>query len=224
VGIVAGMKKRSSLPFIPPRLACRPYVGVFIFVVLCASGCAGLLRPKLKQELVEIKTGDYVLDKDHAVILFKVDHMGFSKFVGRFNEFDASLRFVPERVEESTLEAVVNMRSVDVNNAKFERALNGRFWFDTKTYPQAYFKTTSAELVGPQRVRFFGNLTFLGVTAPLELTVNVAGAANNLLSGKYTIGFSAEAVFSRSTFGLDRYVPTVGDDIELEIHAEFQRR
>ena len=149
--------------------------------------------------------------------------MGFSKFVGRFNNFDANLVWDPEAVEKSSLEATVEMSSVDINNEKFERALKGKFWFNSETYPQAYFKTTSAILIDAQNINFTGELTFLGVTAPIELNVSVNGAANNLLTRKYTLGFSAKTVFSRSVFGLDNYIPAVGDDIELEIHAEFQR-
>ncbi len=194
----------------------------FVFVV-SISGCASLLKPKLKQRLVDIKQGNYQLDPNHSTLLFKIDHMGFSKFVGRFNLFQASLVFDPLVIENSRLEAVVDMTSVDVNNAKFERALKGRFWFDSENYPQGVFRTTSATKVGEGQLKFLGDLTFLGVTKEIELDVKVNGAANNMISGKYTLGFSASVSFSRSEFGLDRYVPAVGDLVELEIHAEFQQ-
>lgn len=199
--------------------------GIFLlcFVVFGLTSCASLLKPKLKQEIAQIKAGNYQLDKDHAAILFKVDHLGFSKFIGRFNSFDASLVFDSENIENSTLEAIVDMTSVDVNNKKFERALKGRFWFDSENFPQAYFKTTSARRIDEKNIEFYGDVTFLGVTKPITLYVHVNGAATNLLTRKYTLGFSAKASIIRSEFGLDRYVPSIGDDIELEIHAEFQR-
>lgn len=196
---------------------------LFTCIVFLLSGCASLLKPKLKQQLVEIKGGNYQLDKQHAALLFKVDHLGFSKFIGRFNAFDASLRFDSKNIENSSLEALVDMTSVDVNNEKFERALKGRFWFDTENYPQAYFKTNSAQRIDEKNIEFIGELTFLGVTKPISLFVHVNGAANNLLARKYTLGFSAKASIIRSEYGLDRYVPSIGDEIELEIHAEFQR-
>ena len=93
--------------------------------LLLMAGCASLIKPRLAQELVSIKAGEYRLDKDHASIVFKVDHMGFSKFIGRFNRFDASLDFDPDNIENSSLEATIDMASVDVNNEKFERALRG---------------------------------------------------------------------------------------------------
>jgi len=187
------------------------------------SGCASLITPKLTEALIEIKPGQYQLDREHATILFKVDHMGFSSFVGRFNQFDASLNFDPENIDSTRLEAVVDTASVDVNNEKFARALRGGFWLDSERFPQAYFKTTGVRSRSGKNIEFMGELTLLGVTKPIVLNVKVNGAANNLLTGKYTLGFLAEAKFLRSDFGLDRFSPAVGDEITLEIHAEFQR-
>ncbi len=192
-----------------------------VFMSLLIAGCASLIKPKLKQQLVALKPGDYQLDPAHSTVLFKVDHMGYSKFVGRFNRVDASLLWNAESIEASQLEAIVDMASVDVNNPKFERALNGRFWFDTQTYPQATFKTLSAEKVGANQMRFLGELFFMGVAQEIEVDVLFNGAANNWVTGKYTLGFSASSTISRSAFGLDRFVPAVGDEVELEIHAEF---
>lgn len=192
-------------------------------LVLVLSGCAAWLKPDLQRTITQIESGNYSLDPEHAVLLFKIDHMGFSKFVGRFNTFDANLNYVPEDITQSSLEAIVDMTSVDVNNDKFERALNGSFWLNTKQHPKAHFKTVAAEQMSPEQLRFEGELTFLGVTKTIYVDVTVNGAANNLLTNKYTIGFSASAAFKRSEFGLDTFIPTVGDDIELEIHAEFQQ-
>lgn len=198
--------------------------GVLLVGLLSLVSCASLFKPRLEQDLKSIKSGEYVLDKDHASIVFKVDHMGFSKFIGRFNSFDASLDFDPDNIENSSLEAIIDMGSVDVNNEKFERALRGRFWFDAENYPQAFFKTRGAKSLSDKTLEFYGDLTFLGVTESIKVLVHFNGAANNILTSKYTLGFEAEASFQRSTFGLDRYIPTVGDNIALEIHAEFQRQ
>ncbi len=197
--------------------------GLVFCLAFFLNGCASLLKPELETELVELKAGQYTLDKNHATLLFKIDHMGFSKFVGRFNDFDATLDFDADNVANSRLEAVVNMASVDVNNGNFEETLRGNEWFNTQAYPQAFFKTTGVKNISGSSADFEGELTFLGVTKPIIIRVHFNGGATNLLTYKYTIGFSATSTFKRSDFGLDRYIPTVGDEIELEVHAEFQK-
>jgi polyisoprenoid-binding protein YceI len=50
--------------------------------------------------------------------LFKEDHPGLSTYVGRFNNFDASLSFDPNNIKASQLEAAVDTRSLDLNDEK----------------------------------------------------------------------------------------------------------
>lgn len=195
---------------------------VFICLASCSS-LVGLLKPKLTQGLAEISPGSYRIDKSHSTVLFSVSHMGFSRFIGRFNEFEATLNYDADHVEKSQLHAIIDMRSVDVNSDDFENTLRSRFWLNTEKYPQAEFKTIGARKRSETEITFDGELTFLGITQPVEIFVKVNGAALNPFSQKYTLGFDAKASFNRSDFGLDRYVPTVGDGISIDVSAEFQR-
>jgi polyisoprenoid-binding protein YceI len=52
---------------------------------------------------------------------------------------------------------------------------------------------------------------------------NINGGGSNLLTGAYTLGFAASGSLLRSTFGLGAYAPAIGDEVLLEIHAEFLR-
>jgi polyisoprenoid-binding protein YceI len=190
------------------------------------AACDGKLAPaSVDTEVVAMKAGQYTLDKDHATLLFKVNHLGFSTFIGRFNALDASLDFDPEKIENTKLEVVVDMKSIDVNNPKFAEDLRGSDWLDVAKYPQAVFKTTKlVESTDKNSFKFEGDLTFHGVTAPVILDVKFHGGGRNFLTRKFTLGFSASAKFKRSAFGADNMVSFgVGDDVELEIHVEFQK-
>lgn len=186
--------------------------------------CDRLLTPDFNTEITELRSGAYVLDPDHATLLWKINHLGFSTFIGRFNDFDASLDFDPENIENSSLEVVINTAGLDINNETFAEELRGPNWFDAENFPQAIFRTTSfVEAVDEDTFVFAGELTLLGNTAPLTLNVNFHGGGRNFLTRSYTIGFSGDAKFMRSDFGLDRFTSFgVGDEIELEIHVEFQ--
>jgi polyisoprenoid-binding protein YceI len=182
-----------------------------------------LLTPDFNTDITELKGGAYTLDPDHATLLWKINHLGFSTFIGRFNDFDASLDFDPENIEAADLEVIINMAGVDINNPEFAEELRGSDWFDVENFPQAVFRTTSfVETVDEDTFIFQGDLTLLGNTAPVNLEVNFHGGGRNFLTRSYTLGFSASADFQRSAYGLDRFTSFgVGDDIELEIHVEF---
>lgn len=186
--------------------------------------CDRLLTPDFNTEVAELRSGAYTLDTDHAALLFKINHLGFSTFIGRFTEFDATLDFDPENVENSSVEVIVDMASLDVNLPEFEEELRGESWLDVATYPQAVYRTTSfVEAIDENSFVFGGDLTFHGVTAPVNLRVDFNGGGRNFLTRSYTLGFSGSATFLRSDFDAGRFANFgVGDEIELEIHVEFQ--
>ncbi|MEX1197581.1 MAG: YceI family protein [Pseudohongiellaceae bacterium] len=196
------------------------------FLILACSaalaGCDRLISPDFSTEVAELRTGQYTLDKDHATLLFKVDHLGFSTYTGRFNDFDATLDFDPENVENSSLEVIVETASIDVNNPEFANDLR-EDWFDVENHPQAVFRTTRFIEEDGNSFVFEGDLTLLGNTEPVTLNITSNGGGRNFLTRSYTLGFSANTTFQRSDFGMDNLVSFgVGDDIELEIHVEFQ--
>ena len=204
------------------RRVAIPVVVIFLSTFL--TGCLSLITPSVKTEVAQLKKGQYQVDPSHTALLFKIEHLGLSTYVGRFNKVDASLDFDPDDLAATKLNAVVYTASVDVNNAELEETLNKRSWFHTTQYPQATFETLSVEVLSDSSFKFTGALTLRGVTEPVVLDAKFNGGANNFLTGRYTLGFSATTKIQRSKFGLDKYVGMVGDTVELEIYAEFLRQ
>lgn len=198
--------------------------GAAIFICLLVASCGTLIKPNVKTGIVQLDEGSYQLDQTHVAVLFKINHMGLSTFVGRFNKVDATLEFDPNNIAAAKLSAVIDVASIDVNNPDLEETLRGSSWFDTEKYPQAFFKTISVNLLDQNSAVFGGELTLHGVTAPMNLTVTFNGGANNMLTGFYTLGFSATSTFNRSTFGVDYLIPAIGDAVAIEVFAEFQKK
>ena len=197
---------------------------LIVSMLLFTSSCTSWLQPALEQEIVGIKAGEYSLDNDHAALLFKINHMGFSSYVGRFNDFEVSLDFDPSKIENSRIEAVIDMRSIDVNNPAFAQTLLGSSWLNTQNFPQALFRSVSVEKIDNQKMLVQGELTFLGVTKAITMEVKLNGGANNPLTRKYTLGFAANLRFKRSDYGLKKFIPLISDEVNIEIHSEFQRQ
>lgn len=194
---------------------------LFLLVVLL-SGCS-LLTPNVSSEFSKLEAGQYQLDANHASVHFKVLHMGLSTFVGRFNKLQASLNFDPKNIQGIFLDARVNTESIDTNNSELDKQLRSGRWFDTTVFPQARFITQRVTARADNHYAIFGQLTLHGITKPVVLDAIFHGGADNLLTGFYTLGFSATTQIKRSDFAIDSYLGLVGDLVELEIYAEFQR-
>jgi len=89
------------------------------------SACVSLITPKVETDVVKLKAGQYSLDSSHATLLFKVQHLGLSTYVGRFNQFDASLEFDPQNIAAARLSAIIEIDSLDINDRDLKDECNG---------------------------------------------------------------------------------------------------
>ncbi|MFT6304361.1 MAG: polyisoprenoid-binding protein YceI [Pseudomonadales bacterium] len=154
---------------------------------------------------------------------FNIEHLGLSTIVGRFNSVEATLDFDPTSLEELQLDGVIDVASIDMNNESLENRLRGADWLNTQKFPEAQFQTTSITATQNNDFVIAGEFSLRGITRPMSLNATFKGGADNLLTGKYTLGFSANGSFLRSDFGIDAFAALVADEVFIEIHAEFQK-
>ena len=177
--------------------------------------------------------GPYTLDKAHASLVFRINHLGFSNYTARFRRFDAQLQFDPANLIASRVTATVDARSLETDfpdpaKLDFNAMLQNEQWLNTKQYPEMTYRTDAVELVGSNRLRIRGELTLHGVTRPVVLEASYNGGyAGHPMDPHARIGFSARGALRRSEFGIAAGIPApgslmgVGDEIEVIIEAEF---
>lgn len=199
--------------------------------VACAAAVALLLAlPAQSQQLDavgDIPSGTYKLDPAHASLIWKVNHMGLSHYAARFTRLQATLIYDRVNPEQSTLEVTVDPASVRTDypmaeTLDFDKELQSEDWFNVAKYPAITFASTQVIRNTPTSGQVKGDLTFLGVTKPVALDMKLNGAyLSHPFLRKPAMGFSGHATVSRSAFGLTKYVPLIGDDVDLQIEAEF---
>ena len=65
----------------------------------------------------------------------------------------------------------------------------------------------------PRAAVVTGDLTFHGVTRPLELQAKFNAAGPNPLDKAYTTGFEVSGDLKRSDYGVKTYLPVIGDEV-----------
>lgn len=168
----------------------------------------------------DVTIGHYKLDTHHASLIWRVNHWGISDFVGRFNNFEANLVIGSGGVEDIILNAAIDVSSLDVNNPSFADELIGDDWMNSVEFPVITYRSTDIEALSSDTAIVTGDLSFMGVTLPVEMEVTLTGAGENF-AGVKTIGFSASATLDRAEFGLSRYAPNVGSLVEVQFDGEF---
>jgi len=167
----------------------------------------------------ELTTGTWVIEPAHSEVGFTVRHLGLSKVRGRFNTFAGTVNIVDDRVA-SSVEATIDLASVDTNNADRDGHLRSTDFFDVDAHPQMVFRSTA---VTPEELT--GELTLNGITRQVTLDLEFHGVT---VDGYDTTraGFSAEGRISRTDYGIDFNAPLgvdgmlIGDKITIELEIQ----
>jgi polyisoprenoid-binding protein YceI len=181
-----------------------------------------------KSPFNDMPEGNYAVDLTHASIVWKVSHLGLSDYVARFADFDANINFDPSDISKSKVTATINPMSIQTAYPKadekdFDKVLaTEKGWFNAGEFATITFSSSSIKMTNDTSAVMTGELSFLGVVKPVELDVTFNGAMlRQPFSGKPTMGFSASTVIKRSEWGMSKYVPSIGDDVEVMIEGEF---
>ena len=168
----------------------------------------------------------YELDPAHTLVGFLVDHIGFAKTFGQFEDVEGSFCFDEQTLTLSEVRVVVDAKSVQTLNRARDRHLRSDDFLNTGDYPEIEFIGLSSEQTGERTGSVTGNITLLGQTRPLTLDVtwNKSGAYP-FGDEHYAIGISAKGNLNRSDFGMTYGVADglVGDRVEIIIEFEAIR-
>ena len=198
-----------------------------LFPLALLGSCSALsaLLPNAKQELTNVGTGAYTLEKAHGSIVWRAKHMGLSHYTARLTDWDATLDFDPTNPAASHIKAVINPMSVSAEHPTdkdWNRHI-GEDFLKGKAFPQIVFESTKVETTGEFTGKVTGSLSLAGMVKPvtLDVTYNGAIASSPLFAGKGLVGFSAHGVIKRSDWGITNYASILSDDVEIIIEAEF---
>jgi polyisoprenoid-binding protein YceI len=196
-----------------------------------ASGAALAATPEVPAaSAAPVPAGAYTVDKAHTSLIFRVCHLGFSNYTGRFTQIDARLQFDPRNIAGSRVEVSIDPRSIAADNtpAGFLQTLAGDQWLEADRFPQMSYRSKSVEVTGPDSFRIVGELTLHGVTRPVTLNAHYNGGyAGHPFDPHARVGFSAQGTFKRSDFGVSYGLPApgtnfgVGDEVSVTLESEF---
>jgi polyisoprenoid-binding protein YceI len=163
----------------------------------------------------------YQLDPSHTYPSFEADHFGgVSIWRGKFNKSSGTVT-IDREARSGTLEATIDMTSVDIGNGTLDTELKSPKFFDATQFPIAVYKGTSMKFNGDVPVAVIGELTLHGVTKPLNLTIESFKCFQNPMLKREVCGTESTATFDRSDFGLDMG-RTYGFKMQTVLHIQAE--
>lgn len=170
-----------------------------------------------------LKAGTWNIDPTHTEVGFVVRHMAISKVRGKFEQFEGSI-LVGETIEDSAINASIEVASVNTNQEQRDGHLRTSDFFLAEEYPQITFASKSVRVDGSE-IFVLGDFTMRGVTKDVELKVEFGGVTIDGY-GNTKVGFEATTKINRKDFGVNWNAPTeaggltLGDDVSIIIDGQ----
>lgn len=168
----------------------------------------------------------YVMDPLHSFPNFTVNHLGMTTIHGRFDKMVGKI-VLDQAAKTGSIEAKITTASVNTGDAKRADGTRARDehlrtadFFNSSEFPEMVYKSTKFNFNGDVLESVDGNLTLVGVTKPVKLTVVAFKCAPHPFSKKPMCGADAEASIKRTDFGVKFGVPAISDDVKLTFSIE----
>jgi polyisoprenoid-binding protein YceI len=180
-----------------------------------------------EQQIPGYVTGTWVIDPVHSEVGFSVRHLMLSKVRGRFAKFEGRI-VTPENPYDASVEATIDLSSIDTNNADRDAHLRSQDFFDVENNPVMTYRSTGVRAASDGFL-VDGELTLHGVTRPVPLALQLEGFLPSSPFGDTRAGFSATTEINRSDFQISFGIADAGGvglgdkvQISLEVEAVLQ--
>ncbi|MBO1902903.1 YceI family protein [Leucobacter weissii] len=172
------------------------------------------------------RAGTWNIDPTHTEVGFSVRHLAISKVKGKFERFSGTI-VTGENPLDSSVEARVEVASINTNQADRDGHLRTGDFFAAEEFPEFTLKSTGIRQEGGD-FKVDTELTLRGVTKPVTFDFEFGGFGADAY-GNYKAGFTATAVVKREDFGIEWNAPLetggllLGSDvtITLDVQAAF---
>jgi polyisoprenoid-binding protein YceI len=158
----------------------------------------------------------YVVDPKHAEVRFSYT-MPMSDGVGRFSTVTGTANIDDAAPEKTTVEAVVDTRTLRASTSMAQSELRGADFFDVARYPTMAFKSRSVRPKTPTTGEMTGDITVKGITRPIVLRVTLQPPGPDGARE-----FRGLTRINRNDFNMTAYALLVGETVDIEIRTTLR--
>ena len=170
--------------------------------------------------LSDLKPGTWNVNASHSEVGFSARHLMVSKVRGQFKDF-AAIVTIAQPFERSTVEATVQLASIDTNSSDRDAHLRSADFFDVENNPAMTFTSTKVTNDSLE-----GDLTIKGITKAVSFDLEFAGISADPWGGTRA-GFEATTEINRKDFDLTWNVAIegggvlVGEKVKIALDVEL---
>jgi polyisoprenoid-binding protein YceI len=164
----------------------------------------------------------YKIDPVHSSVGFRIRHF-FTTVPGFFTKFSGTIAVDRDQLEKSTIDARIEVASVDTRVEGRDKDLRSDQFFDVAKFPAITFKSKTWKKTGEDTFDITGDLTIRDVTKEVVLKAKSLGFGPGM-KGAMLSGWEATTTVNRNDFGITKYPGMLGNDVPVAITVEADQQ
>ena len=164
----------------------------------------------------------YTFDPEYTIASFEVEHLGFTTQRGRFKTAQGRA-VIDLAAHQGAVEFTIQTNSLDMGSKAWTVHVSSAGLFNVELFPSITFKSDRLQFEGDKVVGADGQLTLLGISKPLHIVVNKFACGTHPTTKKPMCAGDISATLKRSEYGMVKYIPTVSDEIRINVPVEAYR-
>jgi len=161
----------------------------------------------------------WTMDPAHTAVEFSVKHLAVSTVRGQLDKFEGTLTGDPKKPASLKADMTIQAASVNTKVEKRDEHLRTPDFLDVAKYPTIIFKGERTEVHG-KKLTLIGTLTLHGVSKKIAIPFELNGPVVDPWKNN-RIGLEGRFVVKRQDYGIVSFPGLVGDDLTIDVSAEF---
>ena len=160
----------------------------------------------------------YNIDPVHTWVGFSIAHF-FTKVPGYFGKVKGTIVVDRDHLENSTVEAVIEVASITTNTKMRDDDLRSTNFFAAAQFPAMTFKSSAWKSTGDNTYAVTGVLTMKNVAKEVVLKVTSLGFGPGM-KGAAISGWEAKLTLDRRDFDITADQGAIGNNVDVLINVE----
>jgi len=160
-------------------------------------------------------------DLTHTTVYFGAAHFDRTTLRGRFGKIDGAIDF-DEAIMQGGFDFTIDAASVNTHLRELDSVLKSEQFLDAAQFPIIRLRSDRFVVEGGKLVAVEAKLTLHGVTQPVRLDARrfSCGDIKLIATTLHVCGGDFHLAIQRSAFGMTRFLPEVGDRVDLDLSVE----
>lgn len=162
---------------------------------------------------------NFTIDPRSSLVHFDIARVGVIALSGRFRKTGGTLTLDLE-AKSGSVSFTIDTTSIDMEAAVWNSLFVNEGLLNVKKYPEMNFKSNELVFSNDKVVAAQGQFTMLGVTKPVSVSVQNFQCSTAGSGGKMLCSGDISTSLKRSDFGLDKHIPAVSDQVNVNVHVD----